>query len=92
VKSLEEGYDELSHDYPNHFYYWYGNYYATQALHQIGGTRFERVFDKISADLLKRQEEDGRWCNDVGPGDNFATAVACIILRVPDEYLPMLQR
>ena len=37
-------------------------------------------------------EVDGNWINDPGPGNEFATAVAAIILQVPYKYLPILQR
>jgi hypothetical protein len=30
--------------------------------------------------------------NDVGPGDAFSTSVACIILSLPHQYLPIFQR
>ena len=29
---------------------------------------------------------------DVGPGDEFATAMACLILQIPDSFLPIFQR
>lgn len=92
VRFLEEEYDTISRHYGSHFYYWYGNYYALQAMHHVGGERFERFFDRVADDLLASQESDGRWKNDVGPGDAFSTAVACILLRIPDAYLPILQR
>ncbi len=50
-------------------------------LFRIGFNRWE----------LERQP-DGRWLNDEGPGDTFATAVACIVLQVPKQYLPIFQR
>ncbi len=34
----------------------------------------------------------GRWVNNVGPGDAFSTAVACMILQIPRQYLPIFQR
>jgi hypothetical protein len=44
--------------------------------------------------LLDDQEKDGRWLNPrrEGPGDAFGTAVACIILQIPNQYLPIFQR
>lgn len=92
VRYVEDHYDALSAEYPDHFYYWYGNYYAAQALNQEGGRRWERFFAKIAADLLSRQRSDGSWANDVGPGDEFATAVACLVLRIPAQLLPIFQR
>ena len=76
----------------DHFYYWYGNYYATQAFFHFGGERFSRWYDRIQKDLLTMQTGVGSWRNRVGPGDPFSTAVACIILQIPKQYLPIFQR
>jgi hypothetical protein len=89
---LEDDYPELAAYYRRHFYYWYGNYYAAQAFFQAGPERFDRYYRRIAQDLLRDQEPDGRWCNDVGPGDALATAVACLILQIPYQYLPIFQR
>jgi hypothetical protein len=92
VRVIEDEYDDLSRYYPDHFYFWYGNWYATQAMNHVGGERFARFYAKLESDLLARQQPDGRWKNDVGPGDVFSTAVACALLRLPDQYLPTFQR
>jgi hypothetical protein len=78
--------------YRTHFYFWYGNYYAAQAFYQTGGPRLRAFFARLANDLLADQASDGRWRNDVGPGDEFATAVACILLQMPKQYLPIFQR
>lgn len=85
-ESLTDGY------YRTHFYYWYGNYYAAQAFYQSGGPRLRRFWKQLADDLLAAQAADGRWRNTVGPGDEFATAVACILLQMPKQYLPIFQR
>lgn len=89
---LERAYGYVTDYYSQHYYFWYGNYYACQAFFQSGGTRFRRYFDRLSQDLLKSQQPDGRWINDCGPGDEFSTAVACLLLQLPRQYLPILQR
>ena len=89
---LEHAYDDVAEYFSDHFFYWYGNYYACQAFYQAGGTRFRRYFDRLSRDLLRTQQSDGRWLDRVGPGDEFSTAVACILLQLPQQYLPILQR
>ncbi len=78
--------------YRSHYYFWYGNYYAAQAFYQSGGPRLRAYFARLSADLLESQAADGRWRNSAGPGDEFATAVACILLQMPKQYLPIFQR
>ena len=89
---LEREYDTLVSFYPTHFYYWYGNYYACQAFFQAGGSRFQIYQRRIARDLLRMQRTDGRWLNNVGPGDEFSTAVAALILQIPRNYLPIFQR
>lgn len=90
---LEEDYSNVaSAYYQDHFYYWYGNYYAAQAFYQFGGPRLRAFFARLARDLLERQLPDGRWRNGVGPGDEMGTAVACILLQMPRQYLPIFQR
>ena len=80
----------------HHYQFWYGNYYACQALFHadrvIRKNAFRTYYLAISKHLLSDQQTDGRWVNDEGPGDTFATAVACIVLQVPKQYLPIFQR
>jgi len=76
-----------------HYFFYYGHYYAVQAFHIAGGRRWETYFDHIQRTLLSMQDpEDGSWSNNPGPGRDFATAVACLILLIPKEYLPIFQR
>ena len=89
---LEAEYPRLQDWYGGHYFYWYGNYYAAQAFYQSGGPRLRRWFARLAADLLASQESDGRWRNRTGPGDAFGTAVACILLQMPRQYLPIFQR
>ena len=91
---LEVAHDQVAERWVGHFFYWYGQYYAVQAMFIAGSGRgyWQRYWAKSSADLLSNQEEDGSWPNDIGPGPAFATAVACIVLQAPNRYLPILQR
>ncbi len=92
LRFLERDYGGIADYYRSHFYFWYGNYYAAQAFYQHGGAPLRRYFTRLSADLLESQQPDGRWRNDVGPGDEMATAIACILLQMPKQYLPIFQR
>ena len=79
-------------DYQIHYYY--GHYYAAQAMWTAGSPYWEEWYPAIRDELLKhpdRQEKTGCWmdqriCNDYG------TAMACIILQIPNNYLPILQK
>jgi hypothetical protein len=92
LDGMEKGYEAISRDHPTHYFFWYGNYYAAQAFHHAGGDRWQRFSNRLFTDLLARQQKDGRWRNDVGPGDEFATATACLMLSVPDGLLPIFQK
>ncbi len=78
-----------------HYIYWYGHYYACQAFF-LSSDEEDRVWDwywpRIVEDLLPFQDPDGSWPNDCGPGRAFATAVACIVLQIPNQYLPIFHR
>lgn len=98
IDFLEKDLDDLMNYSPHHYYFWYGNYYASQVFFQADGLLrkgcFDRYYNKMRTHLLGDQAADGRWRNptDEGPGDAFGTAVACIILQIPKHYLPIFQR
>ncbi|MFO1078821.1 MAG: prenyltransferase [Planctomycetota bacterium] len=89
---LGRRYGEVAYDYGDHFYFFYGNYYAAQAFFQRGGEPLKRFYERLSDDLLRLQKPDGRFVDRVGPGDEFGTAMACILLQIPRQYLPIFQR
>ncbi len=70
--------------------YYYGNYYGTQALFLAGGQYWAKWWPAVSGDLIKRQQSAGNWTG--GAGQSYATAMALIILQIPDRYLPILQK
>lgn len=75
---------EKEHDY-------YGNLYAAQTLHQDGGELWKTWYPRVRDYLLRKQRSDGRWENGAY-GDEYATAMAILILEVPLGYLPTFQR
>jgi len=70
--------------------YYYGNYYGTQAMFLAGGDNWSTWWTAMSDDLLKRQQSDGSWNDSVG--QSYGTAMALIILQIPNRFLPVLQR
>jgi len=72
-------------------YYYYGHYYAIQAMWFLGGEHWSRWYPAIRDELLARQLQDGSW-SDPMVGKEYATAIACIVLQTPNNYLPLLQR
>jgi hypothetical protein len=71
-------------------YFFYGHYYAAQAMWQAGGVRWQRWYHATRDVLIARQQPDGSWADPVGYA--YGTAMACIILQTPDNSLPILQR
>ena len=71
------------------FDYYYGHYYAVQAAFQAGGAYWARWYETIKNDLFALQEPDGSWTDLVG--SNYATAMATIILQMPNQYLPIME-
>ena len=73
------------------FDYYYGVYYATQAFFQRGGQEWEHLKTVTWLDLLAEQDRRlGSWQDFVGR--NYATAMACVILQIPNQYLPIFER
>jgi squalene cyclase len=86
--------DDFNRQYAarGHYYFWYGHYYAVQAMYTAGSPYWEPYFEKLRRDLLVHQAPDGSWPNDTGPGSAFGTASAVLILEIPYRFLPIFQR
>ncbi|MGE3163441.1 MAG: prenyltransferase [Planctomycetota bacterium] len=74
----------------NSFDYYYGMYYGTQAAFQAGGDYWNEWYLSVWPDILALQGRDGAWTDLVG--SNYATAMACVILQIPYQYLPIFER
>lgn len=72
-------------------YYFYGHYYAVQAMWQAGSPRWRNWYPAIRDELVSNQREDGSWQSE-SEGNQCATAMACVILQIPNNYLPIFQR
>ena len=72
-------------------YWFYTHLYMAQAMYQRGGDDWKGYYPKIAKRLLATQMADGNWNGD-GIGYTYGTAIACIILQLPYEYLPVVQR
>lgn len=73
-------------------YYYYGHYYAAQALWTAGGSYWSEYYPTVREELLAppRLRADGSWSDQICT--HYASAMACIILQVPNNYLPILQK
>ncbi|MCA8942073.1 MAG: terpene cyclase/mutase family protein [Planctomycetes bacterium] len=79
-------------EFRDHYFFFYGHYYAVQAYYTAGGRSFVRYYRTMRKILLDMQQSDGRWVCNTGPGDAFATAVSTLILQIPLQFLPIFQR
>lgn len=73
--------------------YYYGHYYAVQAMWHAGENYWARWYPAIRDELVRRQLPNGSWpdnsqiiCNE------YNTAMACLVLQMPNNYLPIFQR
>ena len=77
-------------------HYYYGHYYAVQAMWIAGGSYWSDWFPAIRDDLLNNPDRvgDGSWHDrhNFPHCPHYCTAMACIILQVPNNYLPIFQR
>ena len=99
---IKKGLDYLSSDLASfdndprsavgHYYFWYGHYYGVQAMYTAGSPYWEPYFEQLRTLLLRMQKSDGSWPNEVGPGPEFGTAMAVLILEIPYRFLPIFQR
>jgi hypothetical protein len=77
--------------FPRHdMHYFYGHYYAAQVMWTAGGHYWKEWFPAIRDELVGRQMNDGSWQDMICP--HYGTAMACIILQIPNNYLPILQK
>jgi prenyltransferase beta subunit len=95
---VEKGLDYLMQFKPNQafarhdMHYFYGHYYAAQAMWTAGGMRWAEWYPAIRDELLNRSRlrVDGSWSDQIC--SHYGTAMACIILQIPNNYLPILQK
>jgi hypothetical protein len=74
-------------------YFWYGQYYTAQALFHSPDTKdWDGYWKEAWPTIARRQGRDGLWTQGEGPGPAYATAMALIILQIPNNYLPIFQR
>jgi hypothetical protein len=83
-------------------WFFYGNLYASQAIHQVGKTSWgqpywEEWWPRMRDYLVKLQQPGGAWprttyrsSEDFGPA--YRTACVLMMLQVPLELLPTFQR
>jgi len=71
-------------------HYFYGHYYAAQAMYMAGDVYWQRWWPAVRAELVEKQEPEGFWRGQAG--DEYGTAMALIILEMPNRLLPIFQK
>ena len=71
-------------------HYFYGHYYAVQAMWHAGDAAWDAWYPAIRDELQGMQKPDGSWADAIC--SEYATAMACIILQMPNNNLPIFQR
>jgi hypothetical protein len=95
-EEIRRGLDYLVQNSPQatslyeHGYFLYGHYYAIQAMWHAGGSRWTNWYSLIRDWLVARQRPDGAWEDPISP--EYGVAMACLILQMPQNYLPIFQR
>ena len=68
----------------------YGHYYAAQAMFLAGDDYWRSWWPAVRGDLLAKQTEEGSWRGQAGT--EYGTAMALIILQMPNRLLPIFQK
>ena len=77
-------------------FFYYGIYYASQGMFQLGDEHWEQFGAHMYDLLLKLQDDDGSWPSPRGnegrAGSSYATAMAVLAMSVAYRQLPIYQR
>lgn len=72
-------------------YFYYGHYYAVQAMFLAGGDAWRTWWPAARRELIDLQDGNGAW-PDRTVGTAYGTAMALIVLQMPKRYLPIYQK
>lgn len=89
-QAIERGLEYMFQNSHQGGHYFYGHYYAAQAMFLAGGDTWARWFPRIRSELLNKQQNNGSWSG--GHGSSYCTAMSLIVLQVPNRLLPIFQR
>ena len=82
-------------DLKEHYFY-YGAYYCSVGMFQIGGRHWETTRKQLFPIILSQQKADGSWKADSGSernaGSIYATSLSVLALAIEYRFLPIYQR
>ncbi len=71
-------------------HYFYGHYYGAQAMFLAGDEYWGRWWPAVRRELLGKRSSEGFWRGQAG--SEYGTAMALIILQMPNRLLPIFQK
>lgn len=71
-------------------HYFYGHYYAAQAMFLAGDGPWGSWWPAVRDELIQKQDAEGFWRGQAG--QEYGTAMALIILQMPNRLLPIFQK
>ena len=71
-------------------HYFYGHYYAAQAMFLAGSKHWNGWWPPVRNELLEKQSTEGAWRGQAG--EEYGTAMALIILQIPNRLIPIFQK
>ena len=93
-EEIERGLEYIRHFTPpidrSIGHYFYGHYYAGQAMFLAGDEYWREWWPAIRAELVDKQAPEGFWRGQAG--QEYGTAMALIILQMPNRLLPIFQK
>lgn len=72
-------------------HWFYAHLYLAQSIYLAGPEEWDAYFPKMRDMLLSIQQSDGSW-SDPGVGSVYGTAIGLIILQLPYNQMPIMQR
>lgn len=84
------GYLPQAGEFNRESHYFYGHYYAMQAMWHAGGDYWSKWYPAVRDALVARQADDGSWTDSICL--EYGTSMACIALQMPNNFLPIFQR
>ena len=82
----------IGHNQEGVYGHWfYAHLYLSQVMYLAGDKEWRDYFPKMRDHLLAIQNDDGSWDGD-SVGRVYGTAIALIILQLPYNNLPIMQR
>jgi hypothetical protein len=76
--------------------YFYGAFYCSQAMFQLGGRHWSEFYPRLASTLLSNQSKSGSWDSEPGEdahyGRVYTSALAVLALTTPYQLLPIYQR